>query len=107
MTEMITVHGVTKSFGRSAVLKGIDLTVARGEIVALLGPNGAGKTTLINILSTLVAPDGGTATIGGFDVVRQREQVKTQISLTGQSAAVDEVLTGEENLRMMARLTGL
>jgi ABC-2 type transport system ATP-binding protein len=107
MTDMIAVRGVTKSFGKSEVLRGIDLTVARGEIVALLGPNGAGKTTLINILSTLVAPDAGTASIGGFDVVRQREQVKAQISLTGQSAAVDEVLTGDENLRMMGTLSGL
>src|SRR5690349_14815389 len=107
MTDMIDVRSVTKSFGTTEVLKGIDLTVARGEIVALLGPNGAGKTTLINILSTLVAPDGGTATVGGYDVVRQREQVKRQISLTGQSAAVDEVLTGDENLRMMGALIGL
>ena len=107
MTDMIAVRGVTKSFGKTAVLHGIDLTVARGEIVALLGPNGAGKTTLINILSTLVSPDSGTATIGGYDVETHREQVKTQISLTGQSAAVDEVLTGDENLRMMGRLSGL
>jgi ABC-2 type transport system ATP-binding protein len=107
LTDMIAVRGVSKSFGKTAVLHDIDLTVARGEIVALLGPNGAGKTTLINILSTLVAPDSGTATIGGYDVVRQREQVKAQISLTGQSAAVDEVLTGDENLRMMGTLSGL
>ena len=107
MTDMIAVRGITKSFGKTAVLHGIDLTVARGSIVALLGPNGAGKTTLINILSTLVSPDGGTATIGGYDVVRQREAVKRQISLTGQSAAVDEKLTGDENLRMMGALSGL
>jgi ABC-2 type transport system ATP-binding protein len=107
MTDMIAIRGVTKSFGTTTVLRGIDFTVARGEIVALLGPNGAGKTTLINILSTLVAPDAGTATIGGYDVVKQREAVKTQISLTGQSAAVDEVLTGDENLRMMGMLQGL
>jgi ABC-2 type transport system ATP-binding protein len=107
MTDMIAVRGITKSFGKTAVLHGIDLTVARGSIVALLGPNGAGKTTLINILSTLVSPDGGSATIGGFDVVRQREAVKRQISLTGQSAAVDEKLTGDENLRMMGALSGL
>jgi ABC-2 type transport system ATP-binding protein len=107
MTDMIAVRDVTKSFGKAKVLDGISLTVARGEIVALLGPNGAGKTTLINILSTLVSPDSGTATVGGFDVVREREQVKGQISLTGQSAAVDEVLTGDENLRMMGTLSGL
>ncbi|MEO5922040.1 MAG: ATP-binding cassette domain-containing protein [Pseudolysinimonas sp.] len=107
MTDIIAVRGVTKSFGKTAVLRDIDLTVARGAIVALLGPNGAGKTTLINILSTLVEPDAGTATVGGYDVVRERDAVKRQISLTGQSAAVDEVLTGEENLRMMGRLSGL
>jgi len=107
MTDMIAVRGVTKSFGKTAVLRGIDLTVARGSIVALLGPNGAGKTTLINILSTLVAPDSGTASVAGHDVVRERAAVKRQISLTGQSAAVDEVLTGDENLRMMGALSGL
>jgi ABC-2 type transport system ATP-binding protein len=107
MTDMIAVRGITKSFGKTEVLRGIDLDVARGQIVALLGPNGAGKTTLINILSTLVAPDSGSATIAGHDVVRDREAVKRQISLTGQSAAVDEVLTGDENLRMMGRLSGL
>jgi ABC-2 type transport system ATP-binding protein len=107
MTDMIAVRGITKSFGKTAVLHGIDLSVARGSIVALLGPNGAGKTTLINILSTLIAPDTGSATIAGYDVVRQREAVKRQISLTGQSAAVDEKLTGDENLRMMGALSGL
>jgi daunorubicin resistance ABC transporter ATP-binding subunit len=106
-TDAVAVRGVTKSFGKTAVLRGIDLTVARGTIVALLGPNGAGKTTLINILSTLVAPDTGTATVAGHDVVRERAAVKRQISLTGQSAAVDEVLTGDENLRMMGALSGL
>jgi ABC-2 type transport system ATP-binding protein len=104
---MIAVRGVSKSFGRTEVLRDLDLTVERGSVFALLGPNGAGKTTLINILSTLVAPDSGTATVAGFDVVTQREQVKRSISVTGQSAAVDEVLTGEENLRMMGRLSGL
>jgi daunorubicin resistance ABC transporter ATP-binding subunit len=107
MTDMIALRGIAKSFGKTEVLRDIELTVSQGEIVALLGPNGAGKTTLINILSTLVAPDAGTATVAGFDVVRQRAEVKKQISLTGQSAAVDEVLTGDENLRMMARLSGL
>jgi ABC-2 type transport system ATP-binding protein len=107
MTDMIAVRGITKSYGKVAVLQGIDLTVARGSIFALLGPNGAGKTTLINILSTLVRPDSGIATINGHDVVRQREAVRRQISLTGQSAAVDEKLTGDENLRMMGALSGL
>ncbi len=107
MTDMIAVRGVTKSFGTQEVLCGIDLDVARGEIVALLGENGAGKSTLINILSTLIRPDAGTARIDGLDVVRERQAVKTRLSLTGQSAAVDEVLTGDENLRMMAGLIGL
>src|ERR1700712_1728066 len=108
MTDpMISVSGITKSFGKTKVLRGIDLHVARGSVFALLGPNGAGKTTLINILSTLVAPDTGDATVNGFDTVLERERVKAQISLTGQSAAIDELLTGEENLRMMGRLSGL
>jgi ABC-2 type transport system ATP-binding protein len=107
MTEMIRVRGITKSFGKQEVLRGVELTVARGEIVALLGENGAGKTTLINILTTLVQPDGGTASVAGYDVVRDRRAVKAQLSLTGQSAAVDEILTADENLRMMARLAGL
>lgn len=107
MTEMIALRGVTKSFGKTEVLRGIDLSVERGTVFALLGPNGAGKTTIINILSTLVAPDSGTATVAGFDVVAQRDEVKNRISLTGQSAAVDEVLTAEENLLMMGRLSGL
>src|SRR5213078_2202700 len=97
--DMIALRGVSKSFGRTTVLRSLDLTVERGTVFALLGPNGAGKTTVINILSTLVVPDAGTATVAGFDVVREREAVKRNISLTGQSAAVDEVLTGEENLR--------
>ena len=107
MTATISIRGVSKSFGGTVVLSDLNLSVAGGTVFALLGPNGAGKTTIINILSTLVAPDGGTATVAGFDVVREREQVKRTISLTGQSAAVDELLTGEENLRMMGRLSGL
>jgi len=103
----VSLRGVHKAFGKATVLEGLDLTVARGTIVALLGPNGAGKTTTVNILSTLLAPDSGTAAVNGFDVARQAEQVKASISVTGQSAAVDEVLTGEENLRMMGRLSGL
>ena len=107
MTASIALRGVSKSFGKTAVLQNLDLTVEAGTVFALLGPNGAGKTTIINILSTLVAPDSGTASVAGFDKVAEREQVKRVISLTGQSAAVDEVLTGEENLRMMGRLSGL
>jgi daunorubicin resistance ABC transporter ATP-binding subunit len=105
--DAITVRGIRKSFGDNAVLRSIDLAVPAGTVFALLGPNGAGKTTLINILSTLVAPDAGTAHVAGHDVVREPELVKRSISLTGQSAAVDDVLTGAENLRMMGKLSGL
>jgi daunorubicin resistance ABC transporter ATP-binding subunit len=104
---VIEIHGIRKSFRGAEVLRGIELSVPAGTVLALLGPNGAGKTTLINILSTLVAPDAGTALVAGHDVVRESEQVRRRISLTGQSAAVDEVLTGHENLRMMGRLSGL
>lgn len=103
----IEVTGLKKSFGPHVVLDGIDLEVPAGSVFALLGPNGAGKTTLINILSTLVAPDEGTVMVGGYDVAKQKNEVKQAISLTGQFAAVDEILTGMENLRMMARLSGL
>jgi len=104
---VIAVAGLRKTFGRQRVLDGLDLHVARGEVFALLGPNGAGKTTTINILTTLVHPDAGTATVAGVDVARAPEQVKRRISLTGQAAAVDDVLTGTENVVMMARLSGL
>ncbi|GAA1719432.1 daunorubicin resistance protein DrrA family ABC transporter ATP-binding protein [Isoptericola hypogeus] len=104
---MIAVQGLRKSYGRTAVLRGVDLTVRRGEIFALLGPNGAGKTTTVNILTTLVRPDGGTATIAGADVVRHPADVRRSIALTGQYASVDEFQTGEENLVMMADLAHL
>jgi ABC-2 type transport system ATP-binding protein len=103
----IEVNGLRKSFGGHVVLCGIDLSVKPGTIAALLGPNGAGKTTLIHILSTLVRPDGGTVRIAGHDLLLSKREVKQSISLTGQFAAVDEVLSGEENLRMMCRLNGL
>ncbi|WP_193508834.1 ATP-binding cassette domain-containing protein [Cryobacterium sp. BB736] len=106
-TPAIAVSGLRKTFGTHPVLNDVTFEVAPGEIFALLGPNGAGKTTLINILSTLVAPDAGTATVNGFDVGRDPLAVRRSIGLTGQSAAVDEVLTGSENLRMMGRLFGL
>jgi len=103
----IEVRGLTKKFGKQIVLDRIDLTVQQGEIFALLGPNGAGKTTLINILSTLINPDAGSARVASYDIERNKEEVKGSISLTGQFAAVDEMLTGEENLQMMGRLLGL
>ncbi|TFE31528.1 ATP-binding cassette domain-containing protein [Cohnella luojiensis] len=103
----IEVNGLRKRFGDQVVLNGIDLAVMPGTIFALLGPNGAGKTTLIHILSTLINPDVGSARVAGYDVVRDKNEVKKSISLTGQFAAVDEVLTGEENLLMMCKLSGL
>jgi ABC-type multidrug transport system, ATPase component len=103
----IEISGLRKSFGKQTVLSGVDLTVPAGTVFALLGPNGAGKTTLINIMSTLVSPDEGKIRVGGYDVLTEREQVKQNISLTGQFAAVDEVLSAEENLRMIGRLSGL
>jgi len=100
----IHVHALEKSYGELRVLRGVDLDVARGSIVALLGSNGAGKTTVVKILSTLLGPDAGTATVAGFDVATQAADVRESISLTGQFAAVDEILTGRENLILIARL---
>ncbi|MFB6395665.1 ATP-binding cassette domain-containing protein [Polymorphospora lycopeni] len=101
---IIRASGITKSFGKFTALRGVDLAVARGSIHALLGPNGAGKTTMVRILSTLLRPDGGDATVAGHDLLRHPDRVRASISLTGQYAAVDELLTGEENLVMMGRL---
>ena len=103
----IHVQGLEKSYKELAVLRGVDLDVPRGGIVALLGSNGAGKTTVVKILATLLGADGGTATVNGFDVAREAPQVRESISLTGQFAAVDEVLTGRENLVLVARLRHL
>jgi ABC-2 type transport system ATP-binding protein len=103
----VEASGLEKSFGAVPVLCGIDLTLPRGRVLALLGPNGAGKTTAVRILSTLSRADRGQARVAGFDVVGEREEVRRRISLTGQYAAVDELQTGEENLRMVARLRGL
>jgi ABC-2 type transport system ATP-binding protein len=100
----IKVRGLKKSYGKNEVLKGIDLTVNKGSMLALLGPNGAGKTTTVRILSTLLKYDDGQVTIDGFDVDKQASQVRSVIGLTGQSAAIDELLTGRENLVMMGRL---
>jgi ABC-2 type transport system ATP-binding protein len=102
--EALHVAGLEKSYEELRVLRGVDFDVARGSIFALLGSNGAGKTTVVKILSTLLTPDAGTATVDGFDVVTQPANVRQSISLTGQFAAVDEILTGRENLVLMARL---
>jgi ABC-2 type transport system ATP-binding protein len=100
----IVVRNLTKSFQKLHVLKGVDFVVPQGTMLALLGPNGAGKTTIVRILSTLLKPDSGEAFIGGFDVVKHPAHVRRLIGLTGQYAAVDEILNGRENLEMMGRL---
>lgn len=102
--DIITVTNVKKSYGEVHALQGVSLSVKRGSVTALLGPNGAGKTTLVRILSTLLAPTAGTATVSGFDVVTDAQDLRSIIGLAGQYAAVDEVLTGRENLEMIARL---
>jgi ABC-2 type transport system ATP-binding protein len=103
----IHVQGLEKSYGKLHVLRGVDFDVARGSIFALLGSNGAGKTTVVRILATLLAADAGTASVDGFDVARQPANVRQAISLTGQFAAVDEVLSGRENLVLVAQLRHL
>ncbi|MEV0890530.1 ATP-binding cassette domain-containing protein [Promicromonospora sp. NPDC050262] len=103
----IRVHGIEKSFKDLHVLRGVDFDVAAGSIFALLGSNGAGKTTLVRILSTLLKADAGTATVHGFDVGTQAGDVRESISLTGQFAAVDEILSGRENLVLVAKLRHL
>jgi ABC-2 type transport system ATP-binding protein len=100
----IQVKGLHKSYRELHVLKGVDLEVEKGSIFALLGSNGSGKTTIVKILTTLLKHDSGTATVNGFDVVSKPHNVRQSISLTGQFAAVDEILTGRENLVMIARL---
>ena len=101
------VHGLRMRYGTTDVLHGIDFEIRTGEVVALLGPNGAGKTTAVRILATLTGADAGRARVAGFDVRRERSAVRRRISLTGQFAALDDAQTGEENLRMMARLLHL
>jgi ABC-2 type transport system ATP-binding protein len=101
---IIQIHGLYKSFDKNKVLRGVDLEVERGEIFALLGSNGAGKTTIINILSTLLKADKGSVSVNGNDVGSNPEGVRTSISLTGQFAAVDDILTGRENLELVAEL---
>ena len=103
----IHVQGLEKSYEDLVVLRGVDFDVARGDIFALLGSNGAGKTTVVNILSTLLRADAGTASVEGFDVATQAADVRESISLTGQFAAVDDILSGRENLVLVARLRHL
>ncbi len=105
--QAIQVRGLEKSYKELHVLRGVDLDVAPGSIFALLGSNGAGKTTVVKILSTLLKQDAGTAGVNGFDVTTQAAQVRESISLTGQFAAVDEVLSGRENLVLVAQLRHL
>jgi ABC-2 type transport system ATP-binding protein len=100
----ILVEGLTKSFGEVRALRGIDLSVPRGTVLGVLGPNGAGKTTAVRILTTLLRPDGGRALVEGYDVVRQAAAVRRSIGLSGQSAAIQEELTGRENLEIVGRL---
>src|SRR5258708_24674431 len=101
---MIEVEGISKSFGETKALAGVDMSVPAGTVQGLLGPNGAGKTTLVRILATLLAPDTGRARISGVDVQQDPNTVRSLIGLAGQYAAVDETLTGRENLVMVGRL---
>src|SRR3712207_2087451 len=103
----IEATGLTKSFGETRAVDGIDLSVPQGAIYGVLGPNGAGKTTTIRMLATLIQPDGGSARILGHDIVTEADAVRTDVSLTGQLASVDEELTGRENLILLGRLLGL
>jgi ABC-type multidrug transport system, ATPase component len=108
MTETaIQVKGLKKSYKQLDVLKNVDFEVKKGSIFALLGSNGAGKTTIVKILTTLLKPDGGTVTVNGYDVMTNPDNVRQSISLTGQFSAVDEILTGRENLVMIAKLRHL
>ena len=106
MTYAIMAEGLVKRYGATVALDGIDLAVRTGSVFGLLGPNGAGKTTAVRILATLVRPDGGHASVCGYDVVSQAHQVRQLTGLTGQYASVDETLTGTENLMLIGRLTG-
>ncbi|MEY4900877.1 MAG: hypothetical protein RI895_1299, partial [Actinomycetota bacterium] len=104
MTLAIKATGLTKKFGEVVALNGIDIEVEEGTVLGLLGPNGSGKTTIVRILATLIQADAGSATVGGFNVATQQDDVRNVIGLTGQYAAVDEYLTGRENLELFGRL---
>ena len=106
MADVIEARGVVKIFGKTRALDGLDLAVPEGTVLGLLGPNGAGKTTAVRILTTLLQPDAGTATVAGFDVCRDPAKVRENIGVSGQFAAVDDYLTGFENLDMVGRLYG-
>src|SRR5256885_1733341 len=107
MSYVVEVEGLVKRYGKTTALAGVDLSVRPGMVLGLLGPTGAGKTTAVRILATLVRPDAGRARVGGYDVVRQADRVRELIGLTGQYAAVDEELTGYENLMLIGRLMEL
>jgi ABC-2 type transport system ATP-binding protein len=103
----IEAEGLHKAYGKTVALRGLDLTVERGTILGVLGPNGAGKTTTVRILATLLRPDAGRATVDGYDVVLQAPKVRSRIGLTGQFAAIDDLLTGRENLELVGTLSHL
>ena len=107
ISDAIAATGLRKSFGENVVLDGVDLTVARGTVFALLGPNGAGKTTMVNIFATLLEADAGQVQIAGHDLTRAPDGVRSAIGVTGQFSAVDDLLTGEENLQLIADLRHL
>src|SRR5437879_4003326 len=107
MNPIVEASGLTKRFGRVRALAGLDLVVRSGRVAAVLGPNGAGKTTFVRAVATLLRPDGGSLRVAGFDAVHQPAQVRRVIGLAGQSAAVEEAMTGRENLEMIAHLFGL
>ncbi len=107
MSHAIVAERLVKHFGQTKALDGVDLTLASGTVLGVLGPNGAGKTTAVRILATLLRPDGGSARVGGLDVIKDAHKVRALVGLTGQYASVDEALTGSENLRLIGRLLGM